>query len=135
MRLDLKIPTGCVYGLLGRNGAGKSTAIKMLTGMIRPDAGDALVLGENSRDLRARHAGPHCLRRRGACLYPLLTIAGIERFTKAFYPAWNGELFDQILEHFELARKQRIWRLSRGQRAQVAPRGGVGPGAGTADSG
>jgi ABC-type multidrug transport system ATPase subunit len=35
--LDLRIPYGTVYGLLGRNGAGKSTTLKMLTGMVRPD--------------------------------------------------------------------------------------------------
>lgn len=37
--LDLRVPQGSVYGLLGRNGAGKSTAIKMLMGMVRPDSG------------------------------------------------------------------------------------------------
>ncbi len=45
--LDLKIPTGCVYGFLGRNGVGKSTTIKMLTGMIQPDQGQAEILGQN----------------------------------------------------------------------------------------
>ena len=118
--LDLKIPTGCVYGLLGRNGAGKSTAIKMLTGMVRPDAGEALVLGENSRDLSPATKTRIAYVAEGHSLYPLMSIAGLETFTKPFYPKWNGELFGQILDHFELPRSQRIWRLSRGQRAQVA---------------
>src|SRR5262245_66661688 len=46
--LDLRVPQGSVYGLLGRNGAGKSTAIKMLMGMVRPDSGSAMLLGEDS---------------------------------------------------------------------------------------
>ena len=44
--LDLQIPQGCVYGLLGRNGAGKSTALKMMTGMVRPDCRRIELLGE-----------------------------------------------------------------------------------------
>lgn len=118
--LDLRIPTGCVYGLLGRNGAGKSTAIKMLTGMVRPDAGSAELLGEDSRDLSPATRTRVAYVAEGHALYPLMSIGGIERFTKPFYPTWNSELFNQILEHFELARKRRIWRLSRGMRAQVA---------------
>src|SRR5690606_33857009 len=42
------------------------------------------------------------------------------RFTRSFYERWNSELFGQIIEHFALPGRQRIWRLSRGQRAQVA---------------
>ena len=44
--LSLRVPAGSVYGLLGRNGAGKSTAIKMIMGMVRPDSGTARLLGE-----------------------------------------------------------------------------------------
>src|SRR4051812_10334505 len=49
--LNLRVPQGSVYGLLGRNGAGKSTAIKMLMGMVRPDSGRATLLGEDSATL------------------------------------------------------------------------------------
>ena len=44
--LNLRVPQGCVYGLLGRNGAGKSTAIKMLLGMVHADSGHAELLGQ-----------------------------------------------------------------------------------------
>ena len=43
--LDLRVPTGSIYGFLGRNGAGKTTTIKALMGMIRVTAGEGLVLG------------------------------------------------------------------------------------------
>ncbi|MEX0585622.1 MAG: ATP-binding cassette domain-containing protein, partial [Pirellulales bacterium] len=45
--LDLHVPQGAVYGLLGRNGSGKSTTIKMLVGLVQPDRGDARLLGED----------------------------------------------------------------------------------------
>ena len=55
--LNLRVPQGSVYGLLGRNGAGKSTIIKMLLGMVQPNYGRAELLGEDVR--------PACGRRRG----------------------------------------------------------------------
>ena len=52
--LNLRIPQGMVYGLLGRNGAGKTTAIKMLLGISHPSYGHAEVLGENANQLRQK---------------------------------------------------------------------------------
>ena len=49
--LDLRIPKGCIYGLLGRNGAGKSTTLKMIAGMVRPDHGRIELLGEDVETL------------------------------------------------------------------------------------
>ena len=50
LKLDLALPQGCILGLVGENGAGKSTTIKAILGMLRPDAGTIRVLGQdNSR--------------------------------------------------------------------------------------
>jgi ABC-2 type transport system ATP-binding protein len=49
-----------------------------------------------------------------------MTVEEAIRFTRAFYPNWNGELMDQILDHFALPRRIKIRRLSNGQRAQVS---------------
>jgi ABC-2 type transport system ATP-binding protein len=45
--LDLDVPAGCLYGLVGPNGAGKTTTLSMATGLLRPDAGSATVLGHD----------------------------------------------------------------------------------------
>ncbi|MCG2769837.1 MAG: ABC transporter ATP-binding protein [Anaerolineae bacterium] len=71
--LDLQVPAGSVYGFLGPNGAGKTTTIRMLLGLIRPDAGEVRLFGSPLR--RERNA---LLRRVGALvdvpsLYPHLT--------------------------------------------------------------
>ncbi|MFV0442723.1 MAG: ABC transporter ATP-binding protein [Planctomycetaceae bacterium] len=118
--LNLKVPVGCVYGFLGRNGTGKSTTIKMLTGMVQPDAGEMFVLGEPVATMPPETRGRIAYVAEGHPLYRMMTIRQIEQFSKAFYPHWNGDLFGQVLEHFELSPKKRIWWLSRGQRAQVA---------------
>ena len=55
------VPAGTVYGFLGRNGAGKSTTIKMLLGMVQPNYGRVELLGHEIAALAARGAGPHRL--------------------------------------------------------------------------
>lgn len=118
--LDLKISAGCVYGFLGRNGAGKSTTIKMLMGMVWPDFGHARLLGEDAADLTPATRARIAYIAEGHPLYGWMTVDGIERFTRPFYPLWNKRLFDQIIEHFQLSRRQKIRKLSNGQRAQLA---------------
>ena len=49
--MDLKIPRGCIRGFVGRNGAGKTTAIKMMLGLLKPTAGSSRLLGCDSSQL------------------------------------------------------------------------------------
>lgn len=120
-QLNLRVPQGTVYGLLGRNGAGKTTAIKMLLGMAQPSFGRSQLLGEDSLELRPETRGRIAYLAEGHPLYRWMTIAQAVRFTRAFYgDRWNQPLLDQILDHFELSPRRRVRRLSRGQQAQVA---------------
>jgi ABC-2 type transport system ATP-binding protein len=118
--LDLRVPQGTVYGLLGRNGAGKSTTIKMLLGMTHPDSGRAEVLGEDAALLRPETRARIAYLAEGHPLYRWMTIAEAVRFARASYPTWNDSLLTQILDHFGLPLRARIRRLSRGERAQVS---------------
>ncbi len=118
--LGLQIPRGTVYGFLGRNGAGKSTAIKMLLGMVHPTRGSAAVLGEDAAELSPDTRSRIAYLAEGHPIYRWMTIRDAMRFTRAFYPQWNQTLLDQILEHFELSPRQKIRRLSNGQRAQIS---------------
>lgn len=118
--LNLKVPTGCVYGFLGRNGAGKSTTIKMLMGMIRPDAGTVSLLGQDVSQITPQTRARIAYMAEGHPLYSWMTIGQMADFTRAFYSDWDQTLVDQVLDHFELSRKQKCGRLSRGQQAQVS---------------
>src|SRR6185295_13762953 len=118
--LDLRVPQGSVYGLLGRNGAGKSTAIKMLMGMVRPDSGRATLLGEDSAAISDATRSRIAYLAEGHPFYGWMTIEEAVKFTRSFYPRWNDTLVEQILDHFELRPKQKFRRLSCGQRAQVS---------------
>ncbi len=119
--LDLRVPVGSVYGFLGRNGAGKSTTIRMLLGMTQPNYGRAELLGHDidtlPSDVRSRVA----FLAEGHPLVAWMTVAESVRFHRAFYTTrWNQELLDRILDHFALPSRKKIRRLSVGQRAQVA---------------
>lgn len=116
----MQVQRGQVYGFLGRNGAGKSTTIKMLMGMVQPDSGEAELLGEKVSELRPETRERIAYIAEGHPLYNWMTIAEAEKFTRAFYRRWNTALVDQIFDHFELSRKQKLRRLSNGQRAQVS---------------
>src|SRR5262245_13528286 len=118
--VNLHVPQGCVYGFLGRNGAGKSTLIKMLLGMVRPDAGRATLLGEDIRELRPLTRARIAYLAEGHPLYRWMTVAETIRFTRRFYSQWNDQFLYSILDHFRIPPKQRISRLSHGQRAQVS---------------
>lgn len=125
--LNLTIPTGSVYGLLGRNGAGKSTTIKMLAGMVPPDYGQIELLGENIDSISQKTRERIAYMAEGHPLYNWMTIREVGNFTKAFYPSWNNVLYEQIIDHFGLLRKQKYGRLSKGQQAQVSLAVAVAP--------
>ena len=118
--LDLRVEQGQVYGFLGRNGAGKSTTIKMLMGMVQPDSGSAELLGEDITQLQPKSRQRIAYIAEGHPLYNWMTVGEAVQFTQAFYSHWNGRLVDQILDHFELPRKKKLRRLSNGQRAQIS---------------
>jgi ABC-2 type transport system ATP-binding protein len=125
--LNLRVPQGSVYGLLGRNGAGKSTAIKMLMGMVQADSGDAEVLGYSVGEMPAEVRERVAYIAEGHPLYNWMTVGEAERFAASFYPRWNSQLVDQILDHFELPKRAKLRRLSNGQRAQASLAFAVAP--------
>jgi ABC-2 type transport system ATP-binding protein len=120
--LDLCIEPNRITGFLGANGAGKSTTIKMLLGMIQPTSGDGTVLGrkidvpEESVDLR-RHVAYVSEDKR---LYAYMTVEQIIRFTSAFYPDWRNDVERNLLKDYELPPDRKIRSLSKGMRTKLA---------------
>ena len=119
--LDLSVPRGAIYGFLGRNGAGKTTTLKLLLGMIRPDAGEFSLFGEQVKS----EASAVAARRRLAFvsedkeLYPFMTVGQTIRFTRAFFPGWRRDLEEKYLDLFRLPLEQPVPKLSKGMRTQL----------------
>ncbi len=119
--LDLRVPVGSVFGFLGRNGAGKTTTIKHLMGLIKADDGSARIFGRAVDD---PGAGVGIRRRIGFVteekdLYPYMTVDGIIRFTRPFFPGWRRDLEQRYLELFDLPRTKSIAQLSKGMRSKL----------------
>ncbi len=121
-RLSLAVPRGQITAFLGRNGAGKSTTIKMLLGIVRPTAGKGMVLGrhiENARDSRElRRNVAYVAENKG--LYRYFTVDEMIRFTRSFYRDWRPETEQRLLENYELPRSRKVKALSKGMRTKLS---------------
>lgn len=118
--LSFRVEPGQVYALLGRNGAGKTTALRILLGFLSPHAGAVRVFGHDSRDL------PTAVRARIGYvgedhrLYATMTVAGAVAFEAGTRPGFRRGFVEQALQRCGLKNGQRIPRLSRGMRAQLS---------------
>jgi ABC-2 type transport system ATP-binding protein len=116
--LSLSVPRGAVYALVGRNGSGKTTTIRMLLDLSLPDAGTARVLGMDCHAERVR-----VLERVGYVSdRPLLggwTGEQLVRFNRGFYPRWSDELVARYVRVFDIPMKQRFRNLSRGNQTKM----------------
>jgi len=120
--LTLHVPAGSIFGFLGRNGAGKTTAIKILLGMARPTSGSARVFGLPAD---SSQAGVDIRRRVGFVsedkdLFDTMKVEEIVRFTAAFYPRWNTDAETRYLRAFDLPLDRKVRALSRGTRTKLA---------------
>src|SRR5215210_5166365 len=116
--VNLTVPKGTVFGLLGVNGAGKSTIIKMVMGHLRPTTGEVRVLGRGlGEDLLG-------IRRRVAYvsenryLYEWMTVEESIRFTRSFHETWDDKKAADLLKRFSLPAAKKVRQLSRGNRAR-----------------
>ncbi|MFN0197973.1 MAG: ABC transporter ATP-binding protein [Planctomycetaceae bacterium] len=111
---------GSVIALLGENGAGKTTAIRILLGLLEPDSGEAYVHG-----LQSRHLGQEIRRRVGyvpdrPVLYDWMTVAEAGWFIAGFYDATFIGHYRDLVTQYELPLDKKIKTLSKGMRAKVS---------------
>jgi ABC-2 type transport system ATP-binding protein len=117
--LNFNIPPGKVYGLLGKNGVGKTTLIKILMGFLRPESGRCQVFGEDSHELSPATRARIGLLFEGHVAYEFMTIRQIERFYAPFYSRWDRNLFYRMVDKLGLPNNHLIRNMSCGQRSQV----------------
>ncbi|MHB1035661.1 MAG: ABC transporter ATP-binding protein [Pirellulales bacterium] len=118
--LDLAVPKGSVLGLLGTNGSGKTTLIKCALGLIRPQEGEARLLGEKSWTLSAEAKMRIGYVPQVVNLYSWMKVRHLIDYTAAFYPNWNHELIAKLMTEWAIAANDRLGPLSVGQLQKVA---------------
>jgi ABC-2 type transport system ATP-binding protein len=112
--LNLTVPKGSVYALLGANGAGKTTAIKVLMNLLRPSGGSASILGVDSLRLAPAEFEQIGYVSENQQLPGWMTVRQLLDFCRPFYPTWDTALERTLLKALSLPEDRRLKNLSRG---------------------
>jgi ABC-2 type transport system ATP-binding protein len=118
--LDVSVPKGSVLGLLGTNGSGKTTLIKCALGLIRPQSGEARLLGESAWSLSGEAKARIGYVPQVIGLYPWMKVRHLIDYTAAFYPNWNHAMVADFVREWSIPLEDRIQPLSVGQQQKVA---------------
>ena len=114
--LNLTLPQGCILGLIGENGAGKSTTIKLILDLIRPDSGSITILGTEHTRLSREDIGvvldevgiPECL-----------TASQVGKVMKNLFKNWDSRRFDELLTQFSIPNGKIFKEFSRGMKMKL----------------
>ena len=117
--LSCTIPKGCIYGMVGSNGAGKSTFLRLLAGVYRPEAGAITIDGEPVYENPA-------VKKRIAYVpdelffLPASNIRRMASLYEAAYPSFDRKRFESLTEIFRLSASKSLNTFSKGMRRQAA---------------
>ncbi len=119
--INLSVRPHGITAFLGLNGAGKSTTIKMLLGMIRPSSGDGTILGQRISDpmgsVRIRSQIAYVSENKR--LYDFMTVEQMIRFTSGFYADWRSDEEQKLLRQYKLPLDRKVKSLSKGMRTKL----------------
>lgn len=107
-----------IYGLLGRNGAGKTTFMEILAGQILASSGEVLINGVRPFD-NQQMMESICLVKEGNNFKKDLKIKHVLKIFSYFYPTWDQELADRMIDEYELDRNAKIKHLSKGMESAL----------------
>ncbi len=118
--LNMNVRKGAVYALLGSNGVGKTTTIRMITGQLAPSSGSIEVFGleplAHRKELNTKVAYVAEDQR----LYDWMTVNELIKFVKSFYPEWDDAVCEHLLKMFDLPRDKKLTDFSRGMYTKAA---------------
>lgn len=118
-RMSMEIPHGRITGLVGKNGAGKSTAIKLMLGLTKPDSGNISVLGSDGKELT-----PAVKQKIGVSLAESgfssqLSIEDMKQILSKMYREFDRQLFTKQCEKMKLPKKKKMKDFSTGMKAKL----------------
>jgi ABC-2 type transport system ATP-binding protein len=118
--VDLEVPKGSIFGFLGRNGSGKTTTIKTLLGLQKPQAGRCIVDGLDSvtQSLEVRKRVGFMAEDQQ--MYGWMTVGRIIKWVAGFYPNWDYTFTDELIEILRLPKDAKVKTLSKGQNSSLA---------------
>jgi len=117
--MNLTVERGQIFALLGRNGAGKTTAIRLLLGLIARDGGAISVLGRDPQQEPIQVRAEVGFLAEDQQMFGWMTVADILSFLAPFYRTWDRELAARYVKEFDLPPNQLIKHLSKGQNVRL----------------
>lgn len=118
--VSLELQAGAIVGLVGRNGAGKSSLIECLLGLRQADSGQAQVFGKPSQALDDRDKAMLCYVPQRPDGFDWMTVGAMLGLMASLYPQWDQPLAQRLQKDWGLEPGRRLITLSPGQRQQVA---------------
>jgi ABC-2 type transport system ATP-binding protein len=118
--VSLSVPVGCVYTLLGRNGAGKTSLFRCMLGQQKPTSGSAALFGEDVWRRRAALMARVGVVPEEPDLPPEMTADQLIAFFSRLYRPWDGRSALERLSRFAIPTRTPVGRLSKGQKGQLA---------------
>jgi ABC-2 type transport system ATP-binding protein len=119
-KLSLAVPEGSVYALLGANGAGKTTALKLMMNLHPATSGEATVLGIDSRRLQGRHFEQIGYVSENQDQPGWMTMGYLLHYLKPFYPTWDDARASELVTQFRLPLDRPIKHFSRGMQMKAS---------------
>jgi ABC-2 type transport system ATP-binding protein len=119
-KLSLAVPEGSVYALLGANGAGKTTALKLMMNLHPATSGEATVLGIDSRQLQGRHFEQIGYVSENQDQPGWMTLSYLLCYLKPFYPTWDDARASELVTQFRLPLDRPIKHFSRGMQMKAS---------------
>jgi len=117
--VTLTLEQGRVYGLVGANGAGKTTIIKHILGLLKAEEGTVRVFGMDPAENPARVLSRIGYLSEENDLPGWMRLDELVRYTRAFYPAWDEAYAEELRQKFALDSRAKIGSLSKGQKARA----------------
>lgn len=118
--VSFALPRGCIMGLIGANGAGKSTVIKLMLDIIKKDGGDIEVLGTDSRNLTNELKEKIGVVFDESSFPENLKLKEIEKVLANIYKNWDGAAFSKYVKEFGLSKEKAVKDFSRGMKMKLS---------------
>jgi ABC-2 type transport system ATP-binding protein len=119
-QVGLDVQEGALYALVGQNGAGKTTAIKILMNLIPASGGTATVLGTDSRKVRGDFYLQIGYVSENQEIPEWMKVGALLDYLRDFYPSWDRALEQTLVKQFDLPLDRKIRALSRGMKMKLA---------------
>ncbi|ATD54157.1 ABC transporter ATP-binding protein [Clostridium chauvoei] len=118
--LNLNVPTGCITGFIGENGAGKSTTIKLILDIIHRDNGEIKILGTDNKSLSNNLKEEIGVVLDESCFPENLNLTDIDKIMKRTYKSWDKDVFEKYSSKFSLPKNKSIKDYSKGMKMKLS---------------